>query len=214
MDKKIRSFFKNDSLKTQILATLIATTIIWIITVIFGIIKGLDFSSSIKWSIEILQYKINLFWFIILILGMLILNSRKNKMLLEKIQDLTYTKEQIDTKNKYIKQNIDKKLNISRFERFTDIYDYRRLKNHPYHEQYTLNDVESFVTILKEGNKNSDIYKVQNGMDGLIAELKQEGRIHRTVKNEIKEEIENCFTDKFLHQKEELSKVLDEIRVY
>lgn len=137
-----------------------------------------------------------------------------NKKVLKKINELNYTKEQIDSKNNYLEEKLNKKLSTYEFERFSDVYDYRRLKNHPFHEQYTFNDVDSFVSILKEGNKKSNIYKVQNGMAGLILELTEIGRIHSTVKNEIMAEINNCFTDKFIHQKVELNKVLDAIDVY
>jgi len=214
MIKKIKSYFKNDSLKTKVIGSLISALIIWIITVIFGILKGLDIQSSIEWSLEILNYKINLFWLLASLMIFFFIIIRMNKKTLQKINEMTFSKEQISQKNELLEKKINAKLDISRFERFNDVYDYRRLKSHPYHEQYTFNDIESFVTILKEGNKNSDIYKVENGMSGLITELKKEGQIHTSVKNEIKEEIKNCFSDKFIHQKEELNKILDSIKVY
>ncbi|APU11055.1 hypothetical protein A5M85_12400 [Cellulophaga lytica] len=214
MLKKIGSYFKNESLKIQIIATLIATLIIWIITVIVGMVKGLNIYSSIQWTLDILNFKINVLWFLSTLIVFFFIISRMNKKTLNKINELTYSKQKIDYKIKFLEKRINAKLDTSRFERFNDVYDYRRLKNHPFHEQYSSNDIESFIEILRRGNKESDIYDLENGMSGLILELKEAGSIHSSLKNEIKEEIQNCFTDKFLHQKEELNKILDTIKIY
>ena len=213
MIKKMKKYLTNESLIIQVVATLVATAVIWLITVLFGIIRGLNFTSSVNWSLKMLTLKVDLLWFLISVIIFGLVVFRLNRRLINKINELTYSKEQIDRKISHQKELLDKKLNISHFERFSDTYDYRRLKNHPFHELYT-NDIESFLTILKEGNKTSDIYKVENAMKGLALELKAQGSIHSSTKNEIKEEINNCFTDKFLHQKEELNEVLDNIEVY
>ncbi|MBU2905806.1 hypothetical protein KO529_13485 [Arenibacter algicola] len=214
MFKKIGSYFKNESLKIQIIATLVATLTVWIITVIFGMLKGLNIYSSIQWTLDLLNFRINLLWFLITLIIFFLIVIRMNKKTLNKINDLTYSKQKIDYKTDFLEKRINGKLDTSRFERFNDVYDYRRLKNHPFHEQYTLNDIESFLEIIRRGNKNSNIYDLQNGMSGLIIELNEVGSIHSSLKNRIKEEIKNCFTDEFLHQKEELNKTLDTIKIY
>lgn len=205
MKDRILSFFKSDSLWNQIIGTIIGTTLLWIFTVIIGLFRGLDYNSSVNWTWKILTSDVDFFWILILVLGFIIYSRMNNARFLEEINKRSYSKEEINSK-------FNNKLDVFRFEQFEDVYDYRRLKKHPWHEQYSDN-VVSFINILKEGNRKADKYKIENGICGLTAELKERGWLIGSEKNEIKQELANCFSKEYNHHKEDLEKLIDSIRI-
>lgn len=204
MKDKILIFFKSDSLWKQIVGTLIATFLIWIITIIIGLFKGLDYNASIKWTWEILTTKVDLIWILILTIVLVMYIRRKNSKLLKKMGEQSYNRDKIDSL-------LANKLDKSYFERFEEVYDYRRLKNHPWHEQYINDDIRSFKHMLWSGNYTKDSYKIENAICGLIAELKEKNWIHSSDKNEIKQELAKTFVNEYNHNKEKLEQLLDSI---
>lgn len=204
MKDKILNFFKSDSLWKQIVGTLIATFLIWIITIIIGLFKGLDYNASIKWTWEILTTKVDLIWILILTIVLVMYIRRKNSKLLKKMGEQSYNRDKIDSL-------LANKLDKSYFERFEEVYDYRRLKNHPWHEQYINDDIRSFKHMLWSGNYTKDSYKIENAICGLIAELKEKNWIHSSDKNEIKQELAKTFVNEYNHNKEKLEQLLDSI---
>jgi hypothetical protein len=204
MKDKILNFFKSDSLWKQILGTLIATFLIWIITIIIGLFKGLDYNASIKWTWEILTTKVDLIWILILCIVLVMYIRRNNSKLLKRMEKQSYNRDEVNSK-------FASKLDKSYFERFEEVYDYRRLKNHPWHEQYVNDDIRSFKYMLWSGNNTKDFYKIENAICGLIAELKEKNWIHNSDKNEIKQELTKCFINEYNHNKEKLEQLLDSI---
>lgn len=207
MKEKLLALFKNDSLLTQIAATTIAAGIIWIITFIIGIIKGLDYISSIQWTWIILNTKINLLT-ILIILAIVIGYFRwNNKKIAKKNQNGYYTKGEIDNKFKDM-------VTQSQFDGFTDVYDSRRLKNHPYYDHYvnTGDNIKSFKNMIWFGKYKKDSYKVENGIRGLIAEIKEQSYINASTKTDIINELNDCFPNEYNSYKKELISLLEEIK--
>lgn len=205
MKDKILDFFKSDSLWKQIIGTLIATFLIWIITIIIGLFKGLDYNASIKWTWEILTTKVDLIWILILTIVLIMYIRRKNSKFFKKMEEQSYNRDKI---NSLLSNKLDK----SYFERFEEVYDYRRLKNHPWHEQYINDDIRSFKHMLWSGYYTKDSYKIENAICGLIAELKEQNWIHSSDKNEIKKELAKTFVNEYNHNKEKLEQLLDSIK--
>ena len=210
---KIKEYLRSDSLWIQIIASLIVVSFTGILALVYGLLAGINFNDLFDWLIASLNSKVSFFWLLILFTLFVFSYFRLNRKILNEATTNTYSKIQVDQKLDSLKNRVDKKLDITKFERFSDVYDYRRLKNHPFHEIYSNDNVETFVNMIKEGNQKSDKYKLEHGMAGLAKELQDKGWIHISVKNEVKEEIENCFTSKFMHEKIELNKVLDTIKV-
>lgn len=206
MKKELLNFLKSDSLWKQIIGTVIATGIIWLFAVVIGVFKGLDYKSSIQWTLDILTMKISFLWLFLIIIGFIIILRRNNLLLERKFRNHSYSKTEMITK-------LNCKADLSRFERFEDVYNYRRLKKHPWHDQYVNDGVTSFLNIIKAGLLKNDLYKIENGLEGLASELKEKEWLHSSKKNEIVKEIKNCFPDSYNHHKAELEKILETIRV-
>lgn len=213
MITKIKEYFTSDSLWINIIATLMAALILAVLTVLIKLFQGLSIKDSFNWLVHILNSKISFYWFLGLLVIIVFGFIRLYKRVVNEISSTAYTKSQVDHKLSVLNDKIQSKLDVSTFERFSDVYDYRRLKNHPLHELYTINDVESYIEMIQVGNRKKDIYKLEYGMTGLALELKEIGWIHSSNKNKIMDEISKCFTNEFIHQKENLEKVLNTIRV-
>lgn len=210
---KIKEYFTSDSLWVQIIATLIAAAIIGIVSILSGMLRGLSLSDAVVWLMDILNTEVSLYWMIIILVILIFSLIQLYKKILRHVTSIVYSKDDIDNKINVLRGEVKGKLDASTFERFSNVYDYRRLKNHPLNEMYSINDVESFIEMIQDGNRRKDIYKLEYGMAGLAMELKEVGWIHSANKNKVMDEIENCFTDKFIHEKEDLQKVLNTIKV-
>lgn len=206
MMKSIIAFFKSDTLWKQIIGTTIATGIIWILTIVIGVFKGLDYCSSMQWTLNILNSKISLAWLLLVFIVFLIIIRRNNARAVEEIKSWTISKSEI---NKRLEQKID----ISRFETFEEEYDYRRLKNHPWHEQYINDEVKSFIDMISGGLYKKDTYKIENGICGLATELKERGWMHSSEKDEIIKLLNSCFQNEYNHNKNKLEQIIKEIKV-
>jgi hypothetical protein len=204
--KSIIAFFKSDTLWKQIIGTTVATGIIWIITIVIGVLKGLDYYSSIQLTLNILNSKISLAWLFLVFVAFLILIRRNNARTLKEIKNWTLSKSEI---NKRLEQKTD----IYRFERFEEVYDYRRLKNHPWHEQYINDEVKSFINMISEGVYKTDTYKMENGICGLVIELKERGWMLSSEKNEVIKLLNSCFQNEYNHNKNELEQIIKEIKI-
>ena len=204
--KNIAIFFKSNSLWRQVLGTIIASGILWLIVFLFGLFKGLNYYASIRWTWVFLNYKISLLWFLIFIVAIFIINRRINMSLLREIKNLYCSKDEF-------KEKMAKKLDLSTFEMFEDVYNYRRLENHPWHEQYINDDLKTFKYMLWQGKYKSELYKVHNAIRGLIAEIKKQGFIGNSDKTEIVNELKDCHEGYYNHNKEELVNLLDSIEV-
>ncbi|MEQ9090391.1 MAG: hypothetical protein RIE52_04840 [Balneola sp.] len=202
MRKKLIGLFKTDSLWIQVFATLVAAIVIWLITILYGVVKGMDYKTSIEWSLGILEMKVSLTWFIVFLMVFVILLKRSHINLLNEINELTYSKQEIDKKNRKLESELSKKNDISVFQRFSDKYDYRRLKNHPWHDQYSNDGVETFIKMIEEGNQGKDKYKLENGMIGLIKELEDDNFISSSQKNRVLNQLKENFTDQCMHEKD------------
>lgn len=204
--KLITDFFKSDTLWKQIVGTIIATGIIWLITVLVGLFKGLDYTTSIKWTLTLLASKISLWLFILIILATVILILRINSKTLKELKNSMISKEEFNKK-------LEKKVDLHSFERFRDVYDYRRLKNHPWHEQYINDGVESFIKMLEEGISKNDNYKIDNGMRGLALELNEREWFHGSEKNRILNLLDQCYLENKNHYKTQLIEIVNKTRV-
>jgi hypothetical protein len=131
---------------------------------------------------------------------------RINSKTIKEIKKWTSSKEEINKK-------LDEKVNLYEYERFVEVYDYRRLKNHPWHEQYKEDGVESFINMLENGIKKNDTYKIENALQGLTAELKERGWQHGSEKNRIIELLNSCFKNTVNHYKNELENTVNITRV-
>jgi hypothetical protein len=207
MKEKLLILFKSDSLWTQIAATTFAAVIIWIITFLIGIFKGLDYISSIQWTWSILNIKINMLTILAILVIVVGFFRWNNKKIATKIQKGYYTKDEINNKFKDI-------VTQSQFEGFTDVYDYRRLKNHPWHDLYVDNgdNIKSFKYMMWYGKYKKDSYKIENGIRGLIAEVKEQNYIHASTKTDIINELKDCFPNEYNSYKEELISLLNETK--
>jgi len=207
MFKKILNLFKSENLWINILSSLIGLIIISVFTFLIGLLKGFDLISSIKWTVNLFSFKINLFFILLIIIFVIVYIKWKNKQL------LTYIKKTYFTKDEII-QKLEKKLNYIDFECFEDIYDYRRLKNHPWHDIYVNknDDISSFKSMVYFGITKHNPYKIDNGIQGLIKELKGLDFITGDMKTEITNLLKDCYPDKFDCYKEELIQLLNEIR--
>lgn len=204
--KGITDFFKSDVLWKQIAGTIIATALIWILTVVFGLIKGLNYSTSIQWTLSLLNSKIDLWWLILLALVILIFVKRIKSNTIKEIKNWCVSQDEFN-------KRLGNKVDLSNFERFVDVYDYRRLKNHPWHDQYAEDGVESFINMLEYGINKNDLYKIENALQGLTAELKEREWQHGSEKNRILQLINSYFQNTVNHYKTELEKTVNMTRV-
>ncbi len=207
MFKKIINLFKSENFWINILSSLIGLIIIYVFTFLIGLIKGFDFISSIEWTINLFSLKINLLFILLIIIFVIAYINWKNKQLLNYIKNNYFTKEEIY-------KNLEIKLNYKDFEDFKDIYDYRRLKNHPWHENYVnkFDNICSFRSMVYFGITKNDPNKIDNGIQGLIKEFKGIDSITSEMKTELTNLLNDCYPDKFDNYKEELIQLLKEIR--
>lgn len=206
MKRQIIDFLYSDILWKQIIGTLIATGVIWIIAIIYGVVTGLNYQLSIQSTIDILSRKVSCIWIIILFLGFIIMFRRNNLYMEKKIKEYSFSKTEIINK-------LTQKTDLHLFERFQDIYDYRRLKNHPWHDQYINDDISSFLQILKSGLEKKDGYKIENALAGLSLEINIKGWIHSSVKNDIMKELIKYSPVSYCHHKVELEKILESVKI-
>lgn len=207
MFKKIINLFKSENFWINILSSLIVFIIIYVFTFLIGLLKGFDFISTIEWTINLFSLKINLFFILLVIIFVVTYINWKNKQLRKYFKENYFTKEEIN-------KILENKLNYKDFEDFKDIYDYRRLKNHPWHENYVskYNDICSFRSMVYFGIRKNDPYKIDNGIQGLIKEFKGIDFITGDMKTEISNLLKDCYPDKFDCYKEELIQLLKEIK--
>ena len=191
MFKKIANLFKSENLWINILSNLIVLFILYVFTFLIGLLKGFDFISSIDWTINLFSLKINLFFILLIIIFVVAYINWKNKQLLNYIKKNYFTKEEIN-------KILENKLNCKDFEDFKDIYDYRRLINHPWHDNYVnkYDDIHSFISMVNFGIRKHNPYKIDNGIQGLIKELKGFDFITGDMKTEITNLLKDCYPDK------------------
>ncbi|MBW3466618.1 hypothetical protein [Arthrospiribacter ruber] len=204
--KIIINFFKSDTLWKQIVGTILATGLIWLIAVLIGLFKGLNYAASIQWTLNLLSSKISLWSFLLLIFVVAIIVRRFYSKALKEIRSSTVSRDELNKK-------LEKKVDVHDFKRFKDVYDFRRLKNHPWYEQYINDGVESFINMLEEGIDNKDNYKIDNGMQGLALELKEQEWFHGSDKNRILKLLDLCYTENKNHYKSELIEIVNKTRV-
>lgn len=156
MKEKLLTLLKSNSLWTQIAATIIGAAIIWLISFLIGIFNGLDYISSIQWTWSILNIKINLLTILIILVVVVWLFRWNNKISATKTQKEYYTKEEINNKFKNM-------VTKSEFDGFIDVYDLRRLKNHPWHDIHSGHEdnIKSFQLMIWFGKQKKTSIKLK-----------------------------------------------------
>lgn len=207
--KKIKYLFTSKKFWINILSGLVLSGIIWILTLFTGLLKGLDLMASLKWTLEILNTKINLIYLFIFFITVFIYINWKTKQLMQHFEEKYFSKDEMNKK-------LEKKLDKSQFENFEDIFDYRRLINHPWHDMYVNknDDISSFKSMVYFGITKCDPYKIDNGIQGLIKELKGLDSITSELKTELTNLLKDCYPKEYNSHKEELIKLLNEIITY
>jgi len=209
MKKFIIDFIKDRSFQITVVGGIIVLIMWTIIQWLTNILSGLDFLPALKAAIDLFETKVSVSWLLIVVGLFSLLNSYSIYSVRKKLEKEVATKDEINNKLK-------NKLDTSAFYSFHDIYDYRRLKNHPYHEMYTghSNNIRSFIQMIDFGMDRlfgQDGYSIDNGICGLIAEIKEQKYIHNTDKSEIMNLLAKYKKDEYDAKKEELILLLNEI---
>ncbi|PHI18085.1 hypothetical protein CEQ90_19785 [Lewinellaceae bacterium SD302] len=205
---KILAFFKRDDLWTKIVAGLTVAAIVWIFSFLFDITKGISLNESLSRAINILNYPVKTWHLIISLLVVFLINSmfydRKIKRINKSLEEVNSAK---------LNHKIDQKLDKTVFNRFEDVYNYRRLKSHPLHDQYSDNNIESFMDILDNGVKKNNSYKINNAIEGLCLEINIRGWLHANDKDRIIKQLKKVAIEVNEHHKENLLRIIDEIKI-
>jgi hypothetical protein len=187
----------------------IAVLIVWtIIKWIVSLAKGLDIHSAFVNAIDIANTRVSLLWVLVIVLffslinGIILYNQRKNN-------ENTYVKRD------YLTEKLKNKLDTSTFESFHDTYDIRRLESHPWHDQHTgtYANINTYIFMLSIGLDKRDFYKVENAIRGLITEIKTQGFLHKSDKSDIINKLSKYSEGEYNEYKEELLKLLDDIKL-
>lgn len=198
---------KSKEFKTAVIGG-ISVLVLWaIINAIYSKIADIDYVDALISTWNILNMKLNILWFVVFILVVVFYLKWHLKKLEKKIDAKFFTKQEVVDKLKA-------KLDESDFDNFYNVYNYRRLKNHPYHELYTgvSDNINSFKNMVWHGNYKNDYYQIDNGIAGLIAEIKEQGWLHSSDKTDIINNLTNCYKDEYNSNKEELLQLLNEIK--
>ena len=209
MKKFILDFVKDKSFLTTVVGGVIVLIVWTFIQWLINILSGLDFLPALKAAIDFSETKVSVLWLLIVVGLLSLLNSYNIYSMRKSFEKKFTTKDEINNRLK-------NKLDASAFYSFHDVYDYRRLKNHPYHEMYTghSNNIRSFIQMIDFGMDRlfgQDDYSIDNGICGLIAEIKEQKYIHNSDKTEIINLLAEYKKDRYDAKKEELIHLLDEI---
>lgn len=187
----------------------IAVLIVWtIIKWIVSLTKGLDISSAFVNAVDIANTKVSLLWVLIIVLffslinSVILYNQRKNN-------------EKIYVRKDYLTDKLKNKLDTSTFDSFVDGYDIRRLTSHPWHEQFIGTDVNinTYISMIGVGMDKKNYYKVENAIRGLIIEIKKQGFLSKSDKSNIINKLSKYSEGVYNEYKEELLKLLDDIKL-
>lgn len=205
----LKSIIKSDSLWTQVVGTLVAALALAIITLIIGLIRGLDLNASIEWVWNLANINVNIITLVIIIVVIVLISRRYIQHFKSELKKEFVLKEDFNKK-------MSSKLESSTFDIFTDVCDYRRLKNHPWHEIYTdrNSDIQSFKDMIWAGKYKNDEYKIENGIRGLISLISENKCISSSTKTDIMNELQDCYPNKFNSDKEELISLLNTVETY
>lgn len=209
MKKFIIDFIKDRSFQTTVIGGIVVLIVWTIMQWLLNILSGLDFLTALKGAIDFSETKVSITWLLIVVGLFSLLNSFSIYSVRKNLEKKLSTKDEL---NKKLKEKLD----ASAFYSFHDVYDYRRLKNHPYHEMYTghANNIRSFIQMIDFGIDRlfgQDGYSIDNGICGLIAEIKEQKYIHNSDKSEILNLLAKYKKDEYDAKKEELIMLLNEI---
>lgn len=202
-------FIKDKSFKITVVGG-ISVLFIWtILQWIFNMLAGLNILPALKAAVDFFGTRVSVAWLVIVVGLFSLLNSYSIYTLKKNFGNKFVKKDELNNK-------LQNKLDTSAFYGFRDIYDYRRLKNHPYHELYTghSNNIRSFIQMIDFGMDRSlgyDGYSIDNGISGLIDEIKEQNFIQNSDKSEIINLLSKYKPNEYNAKREELLKLLNEI---
>lgn len=208
MKKKIIDFIKCKEFLVNFFGG-IAVLIVWaIIQVLISGIRGMNISSAINSIIEVANMRVSFLWVIVISFFFSLINSIAIYINRKKNDELFVKKD-------YLTERLKGKLDTSTFESFEDSYDIRRLESHPWHDQYvgTSANIGAYCSMLWDGIHKKDYYKVDNAMQGLVIEIKKQGCLHKDNKSRIVNLLSEYKEERYNEYKEELIKLLDNIRL-
>ena len=208
MKNKIIEFVKCKEFLAPFLSG-IAVLMVWaIIQVLISGIRGMNFSSAINSIVEVANMRVSLLWVIVISFFFSLFNSIA-------IYGNRKKNDELFVKKDYLTERLKGKLDTSTFESFEDSYDIRRLESHPWHNQYigTSANIGTYCSMLWDGIHKKDSYKVDNAMQGLVIEIKKQGCLHKDNKSRIINLLSEYKEERYNEYKEELIKLLDNIRL-
>ena len=126
MKKVIIDFVKDRSFQTTVIGGIVVLIVWTIMQWLINMLSGLDFLSALKVAIDFSETKVSVTWLLIVVGLFSLLNSFSIFSVKKSLEKKLLTKDEL---NKKLKEKLD----ASAFYSFHDVYDYRRLKNHPYH---------------------------------------------------------------------------------